>query len=156
MTGEPPRSTRSATLVPYTSLFRSLKRSHIPVCAVDLRSGLDGASGVILGDAAPAELTVTFFRKKPGHVLLPGKNLCGEVLLADIGIPVGVLDAIKPDIYENAPGLWLPSFPWPSTDGHKYQRGHALLVGGRSMTGAADRKSKRRHSSQYCASRRPS
>src|SRR3546814_10088338 len=99
----------------------------MPGCAVDLPSGLDGASGAILGDAAPAELTVTFFRKKPGHVLLPGKNLCGEVLLADIGIPVGVLDAIKPDIYENAPGLWLPSFPWPSTDGHKYQRGHALL-----------------------------
>jgi hydroxyethylthiazole kinase-like uncharacterized protein yjeF len=123
----------------------AMKDSGIPVCAVDLPSGLDGASGTVLGNAAPAELTVTFFRKKPGHVLMPGKSLCGQVLVAEIGIPASVLEQIGPDIFENAPDLWLSSFPWPGPEGHKYQRGHALVVGGRIMTGAA------RLTAQACA-----
>ncbi|UYO95280.1 NAD(P)H-hydrate dehydratase [Pollutimonas sp. M17] len=123
----------------------ALKQRDIPVCAVDVPSGLDGGSGAILGDAAPARLTVTFFRKKPGHVLMPGKSLCGRLLLADIGIPASVLDDIGPALFENAPDLWLPLFPWPSEQGHKYQRGHALVVGGRIMTGAA------RLAAQACA-----
>ncbi|MFW7341316.1 NAD(P)H-hydrate dehydratase [Pollutimonas sp. H1-120] len=123
----------------------AVKHSDIPVCAIDMPSGLDGASGAILGHAATAELTVTFFRKKPGHILMPGKSLCGHVLVADIGIPAAVLDRIGPDTFENAPDLWLHSFPWPSLDGHKYLRGHALVVGGRIMTGAA------RLTAQACA-----
>jgi hydroxyethylthiazole kinase-like uncharacterized protein yjeF len=123
----------------------ALKDSAIPVCAVDMPSGLDGRSGAVLGNAAPAELTVTFFRKKPGHVLMPGKSLCGQVLVADIGIPASVLEQVGPDTFENAPDLWLSYFPWPSAQGHKYQRGHALVVGGRLMTGAA------RLTAQACA-----
>lgn len=114
----------------------ALAGSGLPVCAVDVPSGLDGGSGTALGSVAPACLTVTFFRKKPGHLLLPGRQVCGDVVVADIGIPDTVLNTLEPLVFENNPALWLHTFPWPRVDTHKYQRGHALVVGGRIMTGA--------------------
>lgn len=105
--------------------------------AVDVPSGLDGNTGAVLGVAVPAVLTVTFFRKKPGHLLMPGRRLCGRTVLADIGIPASVLDRIGPEAFENAPEVWREHLPVPAADGHKYDRGHALVVGGALMTGAA-------------------
>jgi NAD(P)H-hydrate epimerase len=90
-----------------------------------------------LGDAAPADLTVTFFRKKPGHLLFPGRFVCGLVELVDIGIPASALEPIAPRTFENGPDLWLDRFPWPRIDGHKYRRGHALVLGGETITGAS-------------------
>ena len=109
----------------------------IDCVAVDMPSGVHGDSGMVLGAAARASLTVTFFRSKPGHLLYPGRGLCGELLLADIGIPETVLDDINPAQWLNGPGLWRDRFPWPTPDRHKYSRGHALIVGGARMTGAA-------------------
>ncbi len=109
----------------------------VPIVAVDVPSGLDGATGRIRGYAPHAVLTVTFFRKKPGHLLFPGRMLCGETAVAEIGIPASVLAAVAPRSFENAPTLWLGEFPWPHTDGHKYRRGHAVVAGGAVMTGAA-------------------
>ncbi|HSM19843.1 MAG TPA: NAD(P)H-hydrate epimerase, partial [Hyphomicrobiales bacterium] len=109
-----------------------------PVVAVDVPSGVDGTSGQVLGLAPRAELTVTFFRKKPGHVLAPGRFLCGEVALVDIGIPEAALDGIRPAAWENGPAIWRGKLPFPQEDGHKYSRGHALVVsGGIAATGAA-------------------
>ncbi len=119
------------------AMVEALKISRIPVCAVDVPSGLDGASGKILGAAARAELTVTFFRKKPGHLLYPGRGLCGDVKLADIGIPATVLDEIAPNTWENGPELWLNVFPWPPPESYKYKRGEVLILGGEAITGAS-------------------
>jgi NAD(P)H-hydrate epimerase len=118
-------------------LVEALKSRGVPICAVDVPSGLDGASGMVRGDAAPADLTVTFFRKKPGHLLYPGRGLCGRLVVADIGTPVSVLDAIAPNTWENGPGLWLDGYPWPEPESYKYQRGEVLVLGGAAITGAS-------------------
>jgi NAD(P)H-hydrate epimerase len=119
------------------SLVEAMKSRHVPICAVDVPSGLDGASGMVRGDAAPADLTVTFFRKKPGHLLYPGRALCGDIVVADIGTPVSVLDAIGSNTWENGPGLWLEGYPWPEPEGYKYKRGEVLVLGGEAITGAS-------------------
>ncbi len=105
------------------------------VVAVDVPSGLDGATGTVRGYAPRAALTVTFFRLKPGHLLLPGRDLCGELVLADIGLPSAVLGQVQPACFANGPELWC--VPRPGPQSHKYSRGHVTIVGGASMTGAA-------------------
>ena len=109
-----------------------------PIIAVDLPSGVSGTTGAVMGCAINAKLTVTFFRCKPGHFLLPGRLHCGTVEVADIGIPDSVLSAIKPATFSNVPALWRDTFPQARPEGHKYSRGHAVIVsGGPSSTGAA-------------------
>jgi NAD(P)H-hydrate epimerase len=118
-------------------LVEAMKASRLPICAVDVPSGLDGATGEVRGAAARADLTVTFFRKKPGHLLYPGRGICGDLVVADIGTPVAVLEAIAPDTWENDPGLWLDGYPWPQPEGYKYTRGEVLVLGGEATTGAS-------------------
>ena len=111
-------------------------RRKFPIVGIDVPSGLMGDTGEALG-AVASVLTVTFFRKKPGHLLLPGKLLCGEVVVADIGISTSVLEQISPNAFENDPCLWIGHLPRPQDGGNKYSRGHALISGGYPMTGAA-------------------
>lgn len=118
-------------------IIAELGRRALPVIAVDVPSGVDGDTGAILGAAPQAVATVTFFRKKPGHLLLPGRLVCGEVVVADIGIPATVLAEVEPPVAENCPALWQEFFPRPQAGGHKYMRGHVVVVGGGTMTGAA-------------------
>lgn len=115
-------------------------RRRLMCVAIDIPSGVSGDSGEVLGgdDGAAPEcvLTVTSFRRKPGHLLLPGRARAGEIVVADIGIPASTLDAIAPKTHANQPPLWAAAYPWPRLDGHKYQRGHAVIVGGARLTGA--------------------
>jgi len=111
-------------------------RRALPIVAVDIPSGIVGNSGENIG-AVPAVCTVTFMRKKPGHLLLPGRDLCGDVVVADIGIPQSVLDSLAPDTWENSPALWRARLPRWHANANKYSRGHALLYGGYPMTGAS-------------------
>jgi hydroxyethylthiazole kinase-like uncharacterized protein yjeF len=122
---------------PAREMVETLKVRRIPTCAVDVPSGLDGATGAVLGDAAPADLTVTTFRKKPGHLLYPGRGLCGDVVVADIGTPASAIEAIAPQTWENGPELWLGAYPWPEAESYKYKRGEVLILGGEDITGAS-------------------
>ena len=108
------------------------------VLAVDVPSGLDADSGAPCGVAVEARATATFFRFKPGHLLLPGRILCGEPHCGDIGVPDDVLADIAPRTFANTPALWGGAFPRLRLEGHKYSRGHAVaLSGGAAQTGAA-------------------
>jgi len=108
----------------------------VPVIAVDVPSGVDGNSGEVRGVSIKADVTVTFCRPKPGHYLLPGRVLCGQVIVRDIGITDQTIRDIRPSLMRNEPGIWRAGIHWPGVDGHKYHRGHLLVVGGASMTGA--------------------
>ncbi len=109
------------------------------VVAIDLPSGLDGDSGKPIGSVcARAALTVTFVRKKPAHVLMPGRAYCGEVVVADIGAPESALNAQRVALFENGPAIWGRWFPWPSPEAHKHARGHTMVASGpHARTGAA-------------------
>jgi ADP-dependent NAD(P)H-hydrate dehydratase / NAD(P)H-hydrate epimerase len=120
------------------ALIEAINAGKAPVYAVDLPSGINGTSGAALGVAVKATHTITFFRKKPGHLLLPGRLHCGTIAVADIGIPAAVLERIAPKTFENVPQLWRRYFPVPKHAGHKYDRGHAVVVSGPLWsTGAA-------------------
>ncbi len=119
-------------------IVHEINSSAAAVVAVDLPSGISGETGQVLGVAVEADLTVTFFRKKPGHLLVPGGDFCGEVIAVDIGIPEPVLERICPKIFENGPKVWAHSFPEVARSTHKYKRGHTVVLsGGVSSTGAA-------------------
>ncbi|KZB67896.1 bifunctional ADP-dependent (S)-NAD(P)H-hydrate dehydratase/NAD(P)H-hydrate epimerase [Thalassospira lucentensis] len=108
----------------------------VPVIAVDVPSGVDGNGGEVRGVSIKADVTVTFCRSKPGHYLLPGRVLCGQLIVCDIGITDQTIRDIRPSLMRNEPGIWRAGIHWPGVDGHKYHRGHLLVVGGASMTGA--------------------
>lgn len=131
--------TRPVSGQPAVLLVRAAERRRnegVPVVAVDVPSGVDGNSGACRGPVAPADLTVTFFHAKPGHYLLPGRELCGALAVHDIGIADAVLDPTAPQIAVNAPGLWRSALRLPSPGDHKYTRGHVLVVAG-EMPGAS-------------------
>jgi ADP-dependent NAD(P)H-hydrate dehydratase / NAD(P)H-hydrate epimerase len=115
-------------------LLTLIRQATVPVIAIDVPSGLDGTTGQVRPEAFRAALTATFFRKKPGHVLMPGREYCGETIVADIGIPASVLDKIAPTLSENR----TPDLPAQRLSQHKYQRGHAVILSGAAhQTGAA-------------------
>lgn len=121
------------------ALVERVNTAGVPVVAVDLPSGIDGATGEVWGAAIRAIASVTFFRMKPGHLLMPGRMHAGEVSVVDIGIPTGVLEDIRPRAFANAPELWATLFPVPRIDGHKYTRGHLVAVSGPAFATGATR-----------------
>jgi ADP-dependent NAD(P)H-hydrate dehydratase / NAD(P)H-hydrate epimerase len=124
-------------------LIEAINDNGAPVLAVDLPSGINGTSGAVMGVAVRATETITFFRRKPAHLLLPGRMHCGRVRIADIGIASRVLEEIQPQTFENIPQTWRKSFPVPQIDAHKYARGHTIVVSGDVATTGAARMSAR-------------
>ena len=104
----------------------------LSVVAVDLPSGVNGDTGEVMGAAPRAEMTVTFVAPKPGHLLMPGRDLCGRIEVCEIGVA-----PVASDLFCNVPALWLDDLPVPGSDSHKFSRGHLLVAGGAEMTGAA-------------------
>ena len=121
------------------AIIGEVGRRKLDCVAVDIPSGVHGDTGAVMGAAPACRLTVTFFRPKPGHLLLPGRELCGELAVVDIGIPDAVLDGIAPATFVDEPGLWLEHLPRPSPGGNKFTRGHCVVSAGAEMTGAARR-----------------
>ena len=116
------------------SLLRAAAASKAAILAVDLPSGLSGDAGRPLGYAPQAAATVTFHRKKPAHVLLPGRDLCGQIIVADIGLAPPKAARLQ----ENGPSLWAARMAWPGADSHKHARGRVIVVSGdMATTGAA-------------------
>src|SRR3990167_5586100 len=116
----------------------SLRETDCPIIAIDVPSGMNADTGECQDCTPQAEITITFARKKPGHLLLPGRQASGEIIVADIGIADDILPPIGPFMMENSSEL-----PWGEADfdkpiyAHKYHHGHVVVLGGRGMTGAS-------------------
>jgi hydroxyethylthiazole kinase-like uncharacterized protein yjeF len=121
------------------TLIEAMNASPAEVVAVDLPSGINGTSGATMGMAVDAVESVTFFRAKPGHYLLPGRLHCGTLRIADIGIKEETLAEVRPQAFLNTTALWERLFPVPRMAGHKYSRGHAVIVSGPATTTGAAR-----------------
>lgn len=122
----------------FADIIQVINAADCPVLAVDLPSGIDGRTGKAMGAAVEATATVTFFRYKPGHILLPGRSYCGSQHLYQIGIEEPALIASGVEAHLNTPDLWEDALPVPGLAGHKYNRGHTLVVSGPPhATGAA-------------------
>lgn len=119
------------------ALVEALDARGLPVVAVDVPSGVNGDTGAISGAAPAATVTVSFFRAKPGHWLMPGRERCGELVIADIGIPDEAVGLIAPKAHRNDPAHWRSRLRVTRLGDHKYTRGHLLVLGGTLMTGAA-------------------
>jgi hydroxyethylthiazole kinase-like uncharacterized protein yjeF len=118
-------------------MVEAVNARQLDCVGIDVPSGLHGDTGQVLGGAPQCKLTVTFFRPKPGHLLLPGRTLCGELVVGEIGIASTVLDAIHPTAFRNGPPLWRNALRAAGAEDHKYTRGAVLIVAGAGMTGAA-------------------
>ena len=113
-----------------------INESGLPVLAVDIPSGVDGMTGQALGEAVRADVTVTFHRAKHGHMLFPGRAMCGRVVIADIGILPDWDGAAGYDVLEEKDAAAM--LPARAQDGHKGTFGHVLCVAGsEGMAGAA-------------------
>ncbi len=122
---------------PVTDIFEAIKKQGWPVVAVDIPSGVNGDTGEADPHTLEASQSVTFFRKKLGHVLMPGLPLCGAVTVHDIGIPESVLEKTGFSVMENKTSMWQEKLPEHKDSDHKYSHGHLVILGGGRMTGAA-------------------
>lgn len=121
----------------HRAAIEAMNAHKAPVLAVDIASGVNADTGAVMGVGVNAVRTVTFFQKKPGHVLFPGRALGGAVDVVDIGITAEAVAGIAPDTFENQPPLWGAAFGRPTWQAHKYHRGHVMAVsGGPLNTGA--------------------
>ena len=118
-----------------SELANKINSAGVPIVSIDVPSGLDGLTGQPRGLCVEADLTITFFRKKPAHLLLPGRMLCGDVVVADIGIPETVLPELKIQLWENSK----PNLMQFTIASHKYSRGHAVIVSGPKFNTGASR-----------------
>jgi ADP-dependent NAD(P)H-hydrate dehydratase / NAD(P)H-hydrate epimerase len=119
----------------WAAAISSLNGGGVPVVSVDIPSGVNGATGVVEGEAVHARLTVTFGAAKLGAVLLPGAEHAGVLRVVDIGFPDDLV-AARAWITEPSDVVgWLPA---RHTDTHKRASGVLVVVAGsRAMTGAA-------------------
>jgi NAD(P)H-hydrate epimerase len=127
------------------SLMRAVSAARLPVIAIDLPSGVDGRTGAVLGESFEAAHCVTFMARKPAHLLMPGRALCGEIHVADIGMPQRILERVFQEsgapLLENTPDLWDKAVTALDPSAHKYRRGHLVVFSGGAISNGAARMS---------------
>lgn len=121
----------------YLEAIDIMNASGRPVVSVDIPSGIHGTTGRILGSAVRAYITVTFAFAKLGHVLYPGAEHTGRLVVADIGIPAKLMETALGYDFLNEDTM-RPMIHRRDRQAHKGQFGHCLIIAGSTgKTGAA-------------------
>lgn len=114
----------------FADAVQLINNAPCPVIAVDIASGIDSDTGIILGTAVQAELTATYGVAKPGHFVYPGRSHSGVLHIIDIGIPSRVIKQAMLH-HELLDADTVRTFmPSRSDDSHKGSHGHLLIVAG--------------------------
>ena len=124
----------------YVKVFREINKESKLIVSLDIPSGVDTDTGLLMPEAIKADHTIAFVYPKLCHYLLPAKKYVGNVHVVDVGIPISVTSKIEKGykLHLNSPDYWISDFRWPTEDDHKYKRGHVLVQSGpESSTGAA-------------------
>jgi NAD(P)H-hydrate epimerase len=114
----------------YASAVDAVNTSGLPVLALDIPSGLHADTGVVLGRAVVANVTVSFIGLKQGLFTADGPDCCGELEFSDLGVPASIFDALAPDAYVVDRAELLRWLPPRRRNVHKGHFGHVLVVGG--------------------------
>lgn len=110
-------------------LVERANKAACPILAVDLPSGVDGRTGKAHGSAIEAKHSITFHRLKPGHALYPGRGLCGQIEVVDIGIdPTATVETGY--VAQLTGGYLSAALGTVAADANKFDKGHALVVCG--------------------------
>ncbi|WP_257285906.1 NAD(P)H-hydrate dehydratase [Endozoicomonas sp. SESOKO1] len=121
----------------YRDAIKRLNHLESPVCAVDIPSGLCADTGVPLGAAVKAKVTVSFIGLKRGLMTGFGPEYCGELVFNDLGVPEAVYQTVPSDCRRISPGQFRGWLSPRSRVAHKGDFGHVLLIGGnKGMPGA--------------------
>ncbi len=116
-------------------LIETMNDSRAPILAVDVPSGVDGATGEVQGWAVRADVTVCAHAAKAGCVISPGREHAGEVVAVDIGIPPEA--DVEPSLLWTDADSLRGRIPRTADPAHKYSAGALLVVAGsRRTTGA--------------------
>lgn len=119
------------------SILQQVAHSGLRVIAVDVPSGLDPDSGIAALQTVKAFQTVALVAKSPGHVLMPGAEYCGHVMVEDCAVSDDVMATTTSKIFENMPLFWREYILAKDRQSNKYDHGHVVVFGGRQMPGAA-------------------
>jgi len=109
-----------------------------PVHAMDIATGINGDSGLVMGSAVVAKLTTTFVGLKTGLFLGAGPDFCGEITFSGLEIDEACRASVDPVYQRLDDSLLAESLPPRARCAHKGDFGHVLVVGGGpGMPGAA-------------------
>jgi NAD(P)H-hydrate epimerase len=120
----------------YKKVIEMINRVSGYRVAIDIPSGVNGDTGAVEGSAVKANLTITMGLMKRGHLLYPGKEYCGEVKVADLGISYKSLSKSNTFLIDTE--FIKDNLPRRKPDGHKGTFGSVIVVaGGKGYSGAA-------------------
>lgn len=115
-----------------------LNKSEKYILAVDIPTGVNADNGAVSEQAVRADHTVTMALVKTGLLLYPGREYCGDIELADISMPVKLVEEYKSDKYRLTDEIVRELLPLRKANAHKGDAGRVVICAGSpGYTGAA-------------------
>jgi len=116
-----------------------INQADIPVCSLDIPSGLNANTGAGVPNGVTADLTISFIAPKIGCYMFRGPRVCGKLITNHLGIEPAIIDVQEPVATLLSERFIRESLPKRKKDSHKGDYGHVLVIGGDYGMGGAVR-----------------